>query len=85
MEKTYEALAERIKKKYLGSCFDVGFAEAYDYNGAEYDECEKTNFAYGQLSSYEALIKSEGIIVSKEEAKKSKEKGRQAYLEENQE
>lgn len=82
MEKTYEAVLEIIKQSYLSACWSSAFADATDYNGDSYYECEHVNYAAGSLSSLQSLVDQLGITISPEEIEKEKLSAEQQYKEE---
>lgn len=83
MEKTYEALIERLKQQYFNLCYNYGYVEAYNVNATDPDKDTRIHYAQGELSSYISLLEAEGICISEEQYEEYKEEGRQAYLEDN--
>lgn len=85
MEKTYDEVINTIKELYLKACSNKGFADEYDYNGSEYYQCERTNYAYGATAALENLINALGIEVPQEEINVAIRAGRKEATKENNE
>lgn len=82
MEKAYEEVIAQVKSAYLSACWNLGYANAYNYNGSSSYEIEMTSFAEGKETGLKWLMEQLEIVVSQEEINKAEEEGRKEALEE---
>jgi hypothetical protein len=85
MDKTYDDVINAIKELYLKACYNNALANEYDYNGSEYYQCERTNYASGAKSAYDNLIKELGITVPQNEINAAMTAGRNQAIKINNE
>lgn len=65
-EKKYDLLVQQIKELYLKSTYKLAYAEAYDYGGSDFYECDHINYANGFDDGCNLLVDDDIVITHKE-------------------